>query len=41
VTLPLRVALDQCLRHARLMSGALADLPETFDAQQSLATTAR
>jgi hypothetical protein len=32
VTLPLRVALDQCLRHARLMSGALADLPETFDA---------
>ena len=32
MTLPLRVALDQCQRHARLICGALADLPDTFDA---------
>jgi hypothetical protein len=32
VTLPLREALDQCHRHARLMTGALADLPAVFDA---------
>jgi hypothetical protein len=32
VTLPLRVALDQCLRHASLMKSALADLPNPLDA---------
>jgi hypothetical protein len=32
VSLPLRAALDQCLRHASLMRGALADLPAPFDA---------
>ena len=32
MSLPLRAALDQCLRHASLMRGALADLPATFDA---------
>jgi len=30
--LPLRVALDQCLRHASLMKSALADLPNPLDA---------
>lgn len=32
MTLPLRAALDQCLRHANLMKGALADLPNPLDA---------
>lgn len=32
MTLPLRVALDQCLRHASLMKSALADLPNPLDA---------
>ena len=30
--MPLRVALDQCLRHASLMKSALADLPNPLDA---------
>ena len=32
MTLPLRAALDQCLRHASLMKSALADLPNPLDA---------
>ena len=31
MTLPLRAALDQCLRHASLMKGALADLPNPLE----------
>ena len=31
MTLPLRAALDQCLRHASLMKSALADLPKPLD----------
>ncbi len=32
MTLPLRVALDQCRRHVTIMQGALADMPATWNA---------